>query len=247
MDSNPRSPSLDSRGGEGAGGRLGWPRKTPSLFKGRRIVRLGQISRYGDDLAICLARNLGRCCFQRLPATRADRNTPSVVACRQNRASRVHELPEGLLKIPGVSRDRDQRHKHVPVSRMLPMRLFQDRHGLSGRAGRIDAGAGRRGVKRCPSSRRLAAHHQHIGCQIERFISIAVARHLSGGSQTPAAACSGSAFQAGSSKTLFGQAGRNARAASIRQAGRNARAASILRIQCGTAVSGCLGKADTRG
>jgi hypothetical protein len=47
-------------------------------------------------------------------------------------------------------------------------------------------------------------------------------------------ACSGSAVQAGSSKTFFGQAGRNARAA------------SILRIQCGTAVSGCLGKARIR-
>jgi len=106
--------SLDPRGGEGAGGQSAWSRKTPSLFKDRRIVRLGQISRYGDDLAICLARNLGRCCFQRLPATRADRNTPSVVACPQNRASRVHELPKGLLKIPGVSRDRDQRHQTRP-------------------------------------------------------------------------------------------------------------------------------------
>ena len=46
--------------------------------------------------------------------------------------------------------------------------------------------------------------HQ-IGHQIECFTSIAVARNLAGGGQTPATACSGSAFQAGSSKTLFGQ------------------------------------------
>src|SRR3984893_6670833 len=42
------------------------------LDKGLGIGRLGKISRYGDDFAICLARNLGRRCFQRLPATRAD-------------------------------------------------------------------------------------------------------------------------------------------------------------------------------
>ena len=40
---------------------------------------------------------------------------------------------------------------------------------------------------------------------IERFTSIAVARHLPGGGHTPATSCSGSAVQAGSSKTLFGQ------------------------------------------
>ena len=83
------------------------------------------------------------------------------------------------------------------------MRLVQDRHGLS--AGRIDAGACRRCANRCPCSRRHAADDQQIGCQIERFTAIAVARNLSGGGQTPAAACSGSAAQAGSSKTLFGQ------------------------------------------
>ena len=42
-------------------------RKTPRL-----IIRLGQISRYRDDFAVCLARNLARRCFQRLLATRAD-------------------------------------------------------------------------------------------------------------------------------------------------------------------------------
>ena len=65
-------------------------------------------------------------------------------------------------------------------------------------------------------------------------ISIAVAHHLSGGGHTPVRACSGSAVQAGSSKTFL------ARQAVML-------AASILRIQCGTAVSGCLGNADTRG
>jgi len=159
----------------------------------------------------------------RVPASGADafrdQKPPSIVACPQIERHELTSVPERFPKIPSVSRDRGQRHHTPPCPD----------------AGRIDAGAGRRGVKRCPSSRRLAAHHQHIGCQIERFISIAVARHLSGGGHTPVRTCSGSAVQAGSSKRLFDQAGRNARAA------------SILRIQCGTAVSGCLGKADTRG
>ena len=42
------------------------------LDKRLGIGGLRQISRYGDDFAVCLARNLGRRCFQRLPATRAD-------------------------------------------------------------------------------------------------------------------------------------------------------------------------------
>jgi hypothetical protein len=37
------------------------------------------------------------------------------------------------------------------------------------------------------------------------FPSIAEARHLSDGGHTPATSCSGSTFQAGSSKTLVGQ------------------------------------------
>src|SRR6266481_5248282 len=40
VDSNPRSLSLDSPGGEGAGGRSGWSRKTPSLFTGGPAVRI---------------------------------------------------------------------------------------------------------------------------------------------------------------------------------------------------------------
>ena len=42
------------------------------LDKSLGVGGLRQISRYGDDFAVCLARNLGRRCFQRLPATRAD-------------------------------------------------------------------------------------------------------------------------------------------------------------------------------
>jgi len=118
-----------------------------------------------------------------------------------DRAPRTHERAGAFPPKSPVSRVIETSAIiHLPVSRMLPMRPIQDRHGLSGRAGRIDAGAGRRDVKRCPSSRRLAAHHQHIGCQIERFISTAVARHLSGGGSTPVRACSGSAVQTGSSR-----------------------------------------------
>ena len=42
------------------------------LDKSLSINRLGQIGRYGDNFAVCLARNLGRRCFQRLLATCAD-------------------------------------------------------------------------------------------------------------------------------------------------------------------------------
>ena len=47
-------------------------RRVSLLDKSRRIGRLCQISRYGDDFAVCLARNLGCRFFQRLLATRAD-------------------------------------------------------------------------------------------------------------------------------------------------------------------------------
>src|SRR6266436_2178462 len=40
--------------------------------KSLRIGRLGQISRYGDDFAVCLARDLPPRCFQWLLATCAD-------------------------------------------------------------------------------------------------------------------------------------------------------------------------------
>jgi hypothetical protein len=42
------------------------------LDKSLSIRRLGQISRYGDDFAVCLARNMQRRCFERFWATRAD-------------------------------------------------------------------------------------------------------------------------------------------------------------------------------
>jgi hypothetical protein len=43
------------------------------LDKSRGIGRLSQISRYGEDFAVCLACNLRRRCLERLLATRADR------------------------------------------------------------------------------------------------------------------------------------------------------------------------------
>src|ERR1700730_6175379 len=46
------------------------PKRGVSLLdKSLSINRLGQISRYGDDFAVCLARDLPRRCFQRLLAT----------------------------------------------------------------------------------------------------------------------------------------------------------------------------------
>jgi hypothetical protein len=49
------------------------PKRGVSLLdKSLSIDRLGQISPYCDDFAVCLAPNLGRCCFQRLLTTRAD-------------------------------------------------------------------------------------------------------------------------------------------------------------------------------
>ena len=46
-------------------------------------------------------------------------------------------VPQGCAKIPCVARDRNQRHQHVPVRRMLPMRFVRDGHCLTGRAGRV--------------------------------------------------------------------------------------------------------------
>src|SRR5712671_5361471 len=49
------------------------PKRSVSLLdKSLSIGRLCQISRYGDDFVVCLARNLGRRCFQRLPTACAD-------------------------------------------------------------------------------------------------------------------------------------------------------------------------------
>jgi hypothetical protein len=43
------------------------PKRYVSLLgKSLSIGRLGQISRYGDNFAVCLARNLRRRCFQLL-------------------------------------------------------------------------------------------------------------------------------------------------------------------------------------
>ena len=50
------------------------------LDKSLGIGRLSQISRYGDDFAICLARNLRRRCLERLLATRADRDIDTLAS-----------------------------------------------------------------------------------------------------------------------------------------------------------------------
>jgi hypothetical protein len=53
------------------------------------------------------------------------------------KSKQLARVPQGCAKIAGVASDRDQRHQHVPVGRMLPMRFVQDGHCLSGFAGRV--------------------------------------------------------------------------------------------------------------
>src|SRR6516225_11216615 len=50
------------------------------LDKNLGFGRLSQISRYGDDFAVCLARNLRRRCLERLLATRADRDIDTLAS-----------------------------------------------------------------------------------------------------------------------------------------------------------------------
>src|SRR5262252_4510825 len=50
------------------------------LDKSLSIGRLGQIGRYGDDFAVCLARNLRRRCLERLLAPRADRDIDALAS-----------------------------------------------------------------------------------------------------------------------------------------------------------------------
>jgi hypothetical protein len=50
------------------------------LDKSLGIGRLGQISRYRDDFAVCLARNLRRRCLERPLATRADRDIDTLAS-----------------------------------------------------------------------------------------------------------------------------------------------------------------------
>src|SRR6516162_1436710 len=50
------------------------------LDKSLGIGRLGQVSRYGDDFAVCLALDLRRRCLERLLATRADRDIDTLAS-----------------------------------------------------------------------------------------------------------------------------------------------------------------------
>ena len=50
------------------------------LDKSLGIDRLSQISRYGDDFAVCLACNLRRRCLERLLAARADRDIDTLAS-----------------------------------------------------------------------------------------------------------------------------------------------------------------------
>src|SRR5215831_17839296 len=79
-----------------------------SIDKSLGIGWLGQIRRYGDNFAVCLARNLRRRCLERRFATRADRDidtlasqaegdrlanpsTPARDECRLPVQSEIHE------------------------------------------------------------------------------------------------------------------------------------------------------------
>jgi len=53
------------------------------LDKSLSINRLGQIGRYGDDFAVCLARDLPRRCFQRPLATCADCHIDTLASQRK--------------------------------------------------------------------------------------------------------------------------------------------------------------------
>ena len=55
-------------------------RRVRVLDKSLGIGRLGQISRYGDDFAVCLACNLRRRCLERLLAARADRDIDTLAS-----------------------------------------------------------------------------------------------------------------------------------------------------------------------
>jgi hypothetical protein len=57
------------------------PQRSVRFFdKSLGIGRLGQISRYGDDFTVCLARNLRRRCFERLLAAGADRDIDTLAS-----------------------------------------------------------------------------------------------------------------------------------------------------------------------
>ena len=63
------------------------------LDKSLSIRRLGQISRYGDDFAVCLACNLRHRCLERLLATRADRHIDTLASQGKAIALPIPALP----------------------------------------------------------------------------------------------------------------------------------------------------------
>ena len=195
-----------------------------SLFKDRRIVRLGQISRYGDDLAICLARNLGRCCFQRLPATRTDRNTPSVVACPQNRASRsARACRSGFSKSP-VSRVTETSAINTPRS-VGCCRCAKSRTEMAGPDGPVE-------LTRAPAAAAPTAAHAAGGTL--SMTSRSVARSSVSPRLRWRATCRAAVRRR--PRPLAARLSRwDHRRRFLARADRNARAASVPRIQCGTA------------
>ena len=78
----------------------------------------------------------------------AGRSRPSsALHPEEERTAQVGSVPERCGKVPPVARDRDERHQDVAIRRMQPVRLFEQRHCLTGRTARIqrdrvDIGAG---------------------------------------------------------------------------------------------------------
>ena len=63
------------------------------LDKRLGVGRLGQISRYGDDFTVCLARNLRRRCLERLLAAGADRDIDTLAGQGKAIALPIPALP----------------------------------------------------------------------------------------------------------------------------------------------------------
>ena len=63
------------------------------LDKSLGIGWLSQISRYGDDFAVCLACNLRRRCLERLLAARADRDIDTLASRAKAIALPIPTLP----------------------------------------------------------------------------------------------------------------------------------------------------------
>ena len=100
-------------------------RRVCFLDKSLGIGRLSQIGRYGDDFAVCLARNLRRRCLERLLATRADRDIDTLAS--QGKGDR--------LANPGAPSDDECRlpvHLEIHEASLRLNTAMKIYHGLPG-------------------------------------------------------------------------------------------------------------------